>query len=293
MYHHPLAYLLALEGLALLRAWGGDQDEDWVRARLAETRALFDDERLTSHPGVHVVPDATRDAYAAWAATYDDGGNELLELDLPAIDAVLDTLAPGVALDAGCGTGRLAERLVRRGHRTTGVDDSPEMLARAREQVPGATFVGGSLLDLPVPDGSLDLVVTGLALTHVADLDAAFGELARTVRPGGTAIVSDVHPDLVARGSIVKGEGGRGEPLVASCHRHTVADHLRAALAAGFTVRGLTEERYAGEPGPPPEPHREIGDWRWWPWTLLEWVPEAAREAWDIPSVIVWHLEKA
>jgi SAM-dependent methyltransferase len=292
-YHHPLAYLIGIEGLALLRAWGGEHSEEFVRARLAEVRALLDDERLTGHPGVHVDTDRTLEAYAAWAATYDDEDNQLLELDLPVIDAVLDTLLPGTAVDAGCGTGRLTARLVERGHDVVGVDGSAEMLALARERVPEATFVHGDLRHLPVADGVADVVVSGLALTHVPDLGAAFAELARVLRPGGTAIVSDAHPELVYRGSIVKGVGPDGRPLVAATHHHTVADQLRAAVAAGFVVRGLAEEPsdqvWEDEL---PGPNREVGDWRWWPWSLLEWDPEAARVAWDTPAVIVWHLER-
>jgi hypothetical protein len=40
IYQHPLAYLLGLEGIALLRAWAGDFDQDFVDARLAEVHAL-------------------------------------------------------------------------------------------------------------------------------------------------------------------------------------------------------------------------------------------------------------
>jgi hypothetical protein len=54
IYQHPLAYLLGLEGIALLRGWAGDFDKDFVDARLAEVRALLDDPRLASHPGVQV-----------------------------------------------------------------------------------------------------------------------------------------------------------------------------------------------------------------------------------------------
>jgi hypothetical protein len=39
VYQHPLAYLLGIEGVALLRAWGGDHDREFVQARLAEVRA--------------------------------------------------------------------------------------------------------------------------------------------------------------------------------------------------------------------------------------------------------------
>lgn len=285
-YHHPLAYLIGVEGLALMRAWGDEHDETWVRARIAEVRELLDDPRLAEHPGVHVTTDATAAAYAEWASSYDDTGNELLELDLPAIDQILDDLTPGVAIDAGCGTGRLARRLVDRGYSVTGVDSSSAMLARARGRVPGASFVPGDLVDLPLTDATADVVVSGLALTHVSDLGGAYAELARALRPGGTAIVSDVHPELVHRGSVVKGDG----PAIAATHRHTVTDYVRAALDAGFSVRGVTE--LGGGAADAGETVRDVGEWRWWPWTLLDWVPEAARIAWDTPSLIVWHLEK-
>ena len=42
IYQHPLAYLLGLEGVALLRAFNGEYDRDFTEARLAEIRALLD-----------------------------------------------------------------------------------------------------------------------------------------------------------------------------------------------------------------------------------------------------------
>ncbi len=295
IYQHPLAYLIGLEGLALLRAWAGDYDQQFVNARLAEVRELLDDKTLASHPGVLVEGGATASAYRQWAETYDDPGNDLLHLDLPIIDEILDTLPTGTAVDTACGTGRLASRLAVRGHEVIGVDDSPDMLQQARRQVPGVSFIPGDLHALPLADASADLVTNALALTHVADLGPVLSEFARVLRPGGTAIISDVHPELVYRGSAVKAESPTGQPQLAACHRHTVADYLRAALAAGFRIRGFDEQprpQVGNEPtDPSPEPVREIGSWREWPWTLLGWAPEATRAAWDNPAVIVWHLE--
>ena len=295
IYQHPLAYLIGLEGVALMRAWSGDFDEAFVRARLDEVRELLADETLNGHPGAHVEQGATDAAYRQWAATYDEPGNELLELDLPFIEAILDTLPSGTAVDTACGTGRLARRLAGRGHHVVGVDGSVDMIRRARENVSGVSFVVGDLHDLPVSNGSVDLVTNALALTHVADLDHVLTEFARVLRPGGAAIITDVHPDLVALGSTVKGRGPAGEPLLAEVHRRTVADYLRAALSAGFRVRGFDEQprttEVVGEPAADPDPAREIGPWQEWPWTLLDWVPEASRAAWNIPAVLVWHLE--
>jgi hypothetical protein len=79
-------------------------------------------------------------------------------------------------------------------------------------------------------------VVTGLALTHVVDLAPVDAEFARVLRSGGDLVVSDVHEGLVFLGSVVKANGPDGRPQLPSTTRHSAADHLVAALAAGFTV---------------------------------------------------------
>src|SRR4051812_33527579 len=153
IHQHPLAYLLGLEGLALLRAWGGDFDEAFVRARLDEVRRLLDDPTLAAHPGVDVRRGDVASAYRDWAPTYDDPSNGLFALDAPLVAKILAGIAPsGPALDAACGTGRLTELLVARGHDVVGVDQSPEMLAVAERRFPQATFRVGDLHQLPLPD---------------------------------------------------------------------------------------------------------------------------------------------
>lgn len=100
----------------------------------------------------------------------------------------------------------------------------------------------GTLQALPVTTGTADLVVTALALTHVPDLGPVFAEFARVLRPGGHLVVSDVHPGLVLLGSVVKGVSPTGQAQLASTHRHSTADFLRAALGSGFEVRCYEEE---------------------------------------------------
>jgi len=299
IYQHPLAYLLALEGVALLRAWSGDFDEPFVRARLDEIRRLIASETLANHPGVHVESGATDNAYRQWAETYDDPNNELLKADLRFIDAVLDRRPPGVAVDTACGTGRLARRLAERGHRVLGIDRSPDMVRRAARTHPHVPFAVGDLYELPLGDGTVDIVTNALALTHVADLERVFREFARVLRPGGVAVVSDAHPEILRLGSVPKAQGSDGRPQQAAGHRHAVADYLRAALAAGFVVRGFYEPRPSeppAEPPPvatPPASLLDLGEWRDWPWSLIRFAPAAAAAAWNVPSVLVWHLERA
>lgn len=296
IYQQPLAYLLAMEGLALLRGWAGDYDQAFVAARLAEVRRLLDDETLSRHPGVLVEEGATGTAYAQWSSSYDDPHNGLFDLDAPFVREVTATLPVGAALDAACGTGRLTAELVGRGHWVVGVDGSAAMLQQARQRVPDADFLLGDLHRLPLPDDAVDLVVNGLALTHVEALAPVLAEFARVLRPGGHLVVSDVHPELVLRGSVVKALGPAGRPQQAATHRHRVGDLLRAALAAGFAVRRFDEQPRPTppdqqEPPPPPTPTQDLGTWQDWPWTLHGLVPEATRAAWDQPSVVLWHLQ--
>ena len=163
MIYQPLSYLIGMEGRALLRAWAGDYDYDqrFVEARIAEVRRLLADEMLTSSPGVLVERGATYATYRQWSASYDEPGNGLFDIDEPIIDEILDTLPVGSAVDAACGTGRVAARLVQRGHHVIGVDSSPEMLHRARRRLPDSEFMEdpprlGGENDRPVrggPDG--------------------------------------------------------------------------------------------------------------------------------------------
>jgi len=292
IYQHPLAYLLGLEGIALLRAWAGDHDKDFVLARLAEVRRLVDDERLANHDGVLVRRGDTVTAYRQWANSYDEPRNGLFDEDEPVVHEILDGLPAGAALDAACGTGRFAEYLSARGHRVVGVDSSPEMLARARERVPGGEFRLGDLHRLPLPDTAADLVVCGLALAHVPGLEPVMAEFARVLRPGGHLVISDAHHELVFRGSVVHARGPAGEPGLVATYRHTAGDFLRAALPAGFQVRRCEEPRNAarGEPPPPPPPEVTVTGWEQWPWSLIDLVPAAARAAWG-PSTIIWHFQ--
>jgi SAM-dependent methyltransferase len=64
---------------------------------------------------------------------------------------------PGKLLDLGCGTGRLCAHFAPKGYECVGLDLSDDMLAQARANAPGATFVKANIADpLPVPDRSFD-----------------------------------------------------------------------------------------------------------------------------------------
>ena len=185
IYQDPLAYLLGLEGIALLDAWAGDHDRAFTDARLAEIRRLLDDEKLRDR-GVVAERVSTVLAYQQQAAGYDaEAGGGLFATDEPVVADYLASREPGVALDAACGTGRFAGFLASRGHQVIGVDSSPDMLGYARRRVPDGEFRLGELDRLPLPDDSVDVIVCALALVHVPRLEPVLAEFARVLRRRG------------------------------------------------------------------------------------------------------------
>ena len=279
IYQDPLAYLLGLEGIALLDAWAGDHDREFTETRLAEIRRLLDDEKLRGQ-GVLAECASTVTAYGPRSTSYDaEAGGGLFAADEPVVAECLSGREPGVALDAACGTGRFAEFLARRGHRVIGVDSSPDMLAHARLRVPDGEFHVAELGRLPLPDDSADVIVCALALVHVPRLQPVMAEFARVLRPGGDLVISDVHHELVTRGSVIKARGPGGEPCIAATYRHQLGDYLRAALSLGLQVKRCEEPTATGTGAPLPVPSTEIGDWQYWPWSLTGYLSSAARAA--------------
>jgi len=93
----------------------------------------------------------------------------------------------GHVVDVATGTGLVAAELLQRGFEVTGVDQSADMLARARERFgPRIELVESSAERLPFPDDAFDHLTVTYLLRYVDDPAATLRELARVVRPGGT-----------------------------------------------------------------------------------------------------------
>ena len=102
----------------------------------------------------------------------------------------------GLALDVATGTGRIAQELARRGARAVGVDFTIAMMRRGRESGVGVGeavyFAGADALALPFADDTFDSVTTGFAMRNVTDIEAAFREMRRVIRPGGRVVCLEV-----------------------------------------------------------------------------------------------------
>jgi arsenite methyltransferase len=182
----------------------------------------------------------TRDLYAS---------HETAGLPTTAVDASLgcgnptalaELRAGEVVLDLGSGAGLdvlLSARRVGPTGKAYGIDMTDEMLALARRNqaeagVENAEFLRGHLEDVPLPDSSVDVVISNCVVNLSPDKDRVLAEAFRVLRPGGRLAIADV----VVEGEI-PAELRRVVELWSGCLGGALGvDDYRAKLAAtGFT----------------------------------------------------------
>jgi ubiquinone/menaquinone biosynthesis C-methylase UbiE len=140
------------------------------------------------------------EAFDLWSATYDDQvDNPLFPLDDELTEHLLANvpLEGKVIVDVGCGSGRRWPRLLSdRPERLIGYDASAGMLGRLRSKFPSAEAHRVTDHRLrSTPDRSCDLLISTLTLGYIADVEGAFEEWERVLKPGGDVILTDLHPD--------------------------------------------------------------------------------------------------
>jgi demethylmenaquinone methyltransferase/2-methoxy-6-polyprenyl-1,4-benzoquinol methylase len=130
-----------------------------------------------------------RELFAPLGPTYDRVGATLSLGQDPRWRRFLVSRVPadgGHVLDVATGTGLVAAELLRRGLEVTGVDQSAQMLERARQRFgERVELVEASAESLPFDDASFDHLTFTYLLRYVDDPGATLRELARVVRPGG------------------------------------------------------------------------------------------------------------
>jgi len=165
----------------------------------------------------------------------------------------LADLRPGeVVLDLGCGAGFdafLAARAVGPTGRVIGVDMTEAMLERARENArrgdfANVEFIAGTIEDLPLPDASVDVVISNCVINLSPDKPRVFREAFRVLRPGGRLAVSDLVLEAQLPAPLLESIEAWVGCLAGALLRD---DYLGAIRRAGFRdVRVVGETGYGG-----------------------------------------------
>jgi SAM-dependent methyltransferase len=272
-------YVLGTEGLALLRGWLTEKAPELARRVDEITRFAGAPDAGPMAIRLEVPQLDVRGGYARWSTSYDDAPNPLIRGEQPVVRAMIDAAPVGLALDAACGTGRHSAYLRERGHRVIGVDATPEMLEKARSQLPDVEFRRGELDALPLETASVDLAICALALTHSPEPGPPIAELSRVLRPGGRLVLSDLHPAMTLLGGtgfFIGADGAAGN--VQSFH-HPHSRYFAAFRDAGLEVVDCVE------------PPLEEEDLAALSGGLVAFAEEAFRSAWvGVPNALVWEL---
>lgn len=181
-------------------------------------------------------------------------------------DAFFDQIVPHpgrCTLEVGCGEGRVARDLRQRGHRVVAVDRSRRLLRYARDADPEGDYLLANAAQLPIADGSCDLVVAYNSLMDVADMPRTIGEAARVLESGGRLCACFTHP-LSNAGGFIGSETGSHFDIAGSYFGHRrfegtferdglsmtfrgwsdpLEDYVRAFEQAGLLIETLREPR--------------------------------------------------
>lgn len=272
---------LGLAGLALLRKWlVGDKTQ--TKDILDEVHMLAVALKSTPFPSKKEVSkyDVIKD-YEAWADTYDKLPNLLIDVEEPVVKSLLQEFPVGIALDAGCGTGRYSGFLQSLGHDVTGVDISPAMLNKAKIRNPKINFIQGDLTALPIKNTSIDLAICALTLTHLSDMEPVLLELFRVVKHGGHIILTDVNPWFVALGAQADFHDKAGKWGYITNHIHWHSAYIQTFNRIGLKVIKCKEPIIESK-------HVELARKGF---SLKAKTVTAALEG--LPLALVWVLEKS
>lgn len=191
-------------------------------------------------------PASVRRSFDRAAKTYDAAAvlhTEVRDNLLKRLELV--TLVPGVALDAGAGTGHASRALKRRYPKAqvVALDFSPRMLqaaAKQRSWLRPFERICADAHALPLKDGSVDLIVSNLML-HWCDPDAVFAEFRRVLRPSGLLSFSAFGPDTLRELRSAWGRVDTHSHVHPFIDMHDLGDAL---VRSGFAAPVLDVERF-------------------------------------------------
>jgi SAM-dependent methyltransferase len=201
------------------------------------------------------ITDGDPDAPDGCAAVYPDAGG----LPEAAVRASLGCgnpvavadLRPGeTVLDLGSGGGidvLLSARRVGPSGKAYGLDMTAEMLDLARASAAGAgnvEFLRGQIEAIPLPDGSVDVIISNCVINLSTDRPAVFAEVFRVLRPGGRLGITDI----LAEDHLTETEClERGAQAGCIAGAPSFTEYRDGLARAGFTGISITPAQQAGD----------------------------------------------
>ena len=187
-----------------------------------------------------ILKHQAKEEFASWSKSYDRSILQWLLFD-PSHKMIVEHLDAADRefhiLDIGCGTGKLAHRLVthHRDARVFGIDLSESMIQAGRHRIATQSRVHLTVADsehLPFADNTFDYVTCSNSFHHYPNQLSALKEMFRVLRSGGTLFLTDGYRDnpwgwLIYDVFVTRFEGG-------NVHHMSAREFREAFAAAGF-----------------------------------------------------------
>ncbi len=134
-----------------------------------------------------------KQGFARYARQYDEKEKYWDSFEKDVLRSHIHSAKGKKVLDAGAGTGRLSIRLFKAGADVTALDISPEMLEILKQKEPAIKTVEGDMENMPLPDGSFDMVFSSLALVHIKKVEPFLDECYRVLKDNGILVLANIH----------------------------------------------------------------------------------------------------
>jgi len=186
--------------------------------------------------------------FSRQAEAYANSPSHAQGADLAVVAEFAAATAGDLCLDVATGPGHTAFRIAAEASFAIGADLAPGMVVTARRLaeergIANTAFLLADVHGLPFADSSFDLVTCRIAPHHFADIDAAFREVARVLRPGGRFVVEDsLAPDDVEEAEFLEWLEKRRDPT----HVHSLTRGEWMAVMRGADLE-VTRETVHGK----------------------------------------------
>lgn len=183
-----------------------------------------------------------REGYAEWVRTYEEVVQDAMDLRLLERMHSLDWSAPRYVLDLACGTGRVGAWIRTRSPAVIdGVDLTPAMLQVAQSKGIYRILQVADVANTGLPAATYDVCTQSLADEHLSELAPLYREAARVAKPGGRFVLVGYHPQFLMGGIPTHFDRTPGEPVTIRSYVHLLSDHVKAALASGWSLAEMDE----------------------------------------------------
>lgn len=178
-------------------------------------------------------------------------GKQIDKLEKQAILELLKPIEPGKMLEIGCGTGHWTSLFSESGFEITATDVSAPMMLQAKQKgISNVIFEEADVCQLPFPDNHFDQVAAITSLEFCGNIEKAFAEIKRVLKPGGWMIAGCLNANSTL------GKIKDNDPVLKHgyfMNKQELANHLStignpkiiecAHLAADFSILDDSEER--------------------------------------------------